>query len=129
MKGLHLTSCLLILLSSGCSESSPPLENSAGKEVAVTYPPDQQVSFELDLNADAGYQWDYDISDMTVVKLDSTSYRSKNGRREVGGLTVETFFFKTLNTGQCTITLRELRGWQRNVAPIHSVRYQVNVRQ
>jgi len=134
---LSVHTILLILLAfSGCDlgdspTSEPQLDSSVnGKRVA--YESDQSFSLELDLNADAGYSWYLAISDTTIIDLDSTSYRPKNGNwntvpHPVGGLTVETFYFRAMKPGQCSITLDERQGWLPNVPPINSLRFSVVV--
>ena len=123
---------LFLLVLCGCDlgdsqKSEPQLDSSVnGKRIA--YAPDQSFSLELDLNADAGYSWFFAISDTTVIHLDSTSYRPKSGNWNiVGGLTVETFYFRTLKTGQCSITLVQRQGWLPDVPPIDSVQFTVIV--
>jgi predicted secreted protein len=123
---------LVLLLLSGCDlgdspKSEPRLDLSVnGKRVA--YASDQSFSLELDLNADAGYSWYVAIGDTTVVYLDSTAYRPKSGNWNMdGGLTVETFYFRALKTGQCSINLVQRQGWLPDVPPVDSVRFTVTV--
>jgi len=129
MKHILLLSLALFIFP-GCSKSPQPTEPQLGLDISgkhVVYLPNQQFSLELDLNADAGYQWDYDISDTTVLRIDSTRYRSKSGEIVVGGLTVETFYFRTLTIGYCTVSLMERRGWERDTPPIHAIQFWVVV--
>jgi predicted secreted protein len=123
---------LFLLVLCGCDlgdspKSEPQLDSSVnGKNVAYT--PNRSFSLELDLNADAGNQWFLTISDTTVIQLDSTSYRPKSGNWNMeGGVAVETFYFRTLKTGQCSITLVQRQGWLPDVPPIVSVRFTVTV--
>ena len=84
---------------------------------------------ELDVCADAGYQWFILFSDSTVVRLDSTKYRPKDGARGgVGGMTVETFYFHATKGGRCTVSMNERQGWMPNVPPINTVQFDVIVR-
>jgi len=105
-----------------------PLLDASVNGTSVTYALTQSFSLELDLNADAGYQWFYSASDTTVIHVDGTEYRPKSGNwNQVGGLTVETFHFRATKPGRCSISLYERRGWLPNVAPIDSVRFGVVV--
>jgi hypothetical protein len=120
-----------LFLFSGCSESSQPSEPQIGLDIHgryVVYPPNQQFSLELDLHADGGYQWYYDISDTTVVRIDSTMFRSKRGQNVPGGLTVETFYFRTIMNGRCTLCLKECRLWEKDIPPINTELFWVVVR-
>ncbi len=125
-------SVLFLLVLCGCdlgdSQKSEPQLDSSVNGTEVAYAPNQSFSLELDLHADAGYRWYYAMSDTTVIHLDSTSYRPKSGNWNiVGGMTVETFYFRAIKTGQCSIALDERQGWLPNVPPINSVRFSVVV--
>ena len=127
-------SLLLIAISFlfGCSDSSIPTEAKLdssinGKNITITT--NSKFAIEFDLNADAGYQWDYSLSNTSVLKVDSTNYRPKSGNwNQVGGLTVETFYFCSKKTGQCKVSLFEHRGWESDVSPINTVQFNVIVR-
>lgn len=131
MRKHHLAILGLIVVFLGCSDSSTPTQTQLVSSINgrnVAYPLNQTFSLELDLNADAGYQWDHSISDTTVIHLDSTRYRPKNGGPIVpGGLTVETFYFRTTKAGRCAVNVIEHQGWLPDVPPIHSVQFNVSV--
>jgi predicted secreted protein len=120
-----------MILFIGCSDSSMPTQTQLDSSINgknVVYSSNQRFSLELDLLADAGYQWDYTISDTNTVRIDSTSYRPKSGNWNLdGGMTVESFYFRTMKTGKCTINLIEHQGWLPDVPPIHSVQFNVSV--
>ena len=123
---------LFLLALCGCdlgdSLTSPPQLDSSVNGKTVAYAPNQSFLLELDLNADAGYTWYHTFSDTTVIHLDSTRYRPKSGNWNlVGGMTVETFYFRATKTGKCSIALDERQGWLPNVPPINSVRFTVVV--
>lgn len=129
---LNCALLFVLLALSGCdpgqSLDPEPLLNSSSDGKTVKYRENQSFSLELDVSADAGYTWDCRISKETVVCLDSTSYRSKSGNRALdGGMTVETFHFRTLKVGECSVALDELRSWLPEVAPINSVRINIVV--
>ena len=133
MRAHYLTIFGLMILLFGCSDQGANLDspgpvndplNSAvnGKTIACVL--NQTFSLELDLNADAGYQWDHSISDTSILRLDSTNYRPKSGDKFVdGGLTVEAFYFRTMSAGQCTVDLIQRRGWESDIPPIETVRF------
>ena len=128
MKDRLLALFLIAPLFWGCSESTQPTEKQSGKEITAVYHQNQNFSFDLDLNADGGYQWDYIVSDTNVLRIDSTSYRPKSGRwDQVGGLTVETFHCCTKHLGTSMLKLKEHQAWLKDVSPIDSLLYVVIV--
>jgi hypothetical protein len=116
----------------GCSNDSLPTEapfNSQVNGKTLTVAPYQRIKLELDLCADAGYQWDYVITNTDCFKLDSLTYKPKDGTIFIpGGMTVETFYFHAENKGQSTISLAERQEWLKNVPPIDTVRFTVYVK-
>ena len=114
---------------SGCSDNATLLESPFdssinGKSVVLNM--NHQLILELDLNADAGYKWDCSMTDSSVVRVDSTNYKPKSGNwNQVGGITVETFYFSGIKKGDCKINLYEHRAWESNVAPINTVNFRV----
>jgi predicted secreted protein len=131
MRKHHLAMLGLLVVFFGCSDSSAPTEIQLDSSVNgkdVLFPLNQTFTLELDLNADGGYQWDHSLSDTAVIHLDSTTYRQKGGGPIVpGGLTVETFCFRTTRIGKCTVNLIEHQAWLPDVPPIHSVQFVVSV--
>ena len=136
MKPLCCVYALVMLTLSGCSQptglnqqSGTPLDSSVnGKTVA--YSLNQSFALDLDVQADAGYQWDCSISNPAVATTDQApSFRPKNGGPVVpGGATVETFYFRTSAIGQSTITFIEHQSWLTNVPPLVTVEFTVVVR-
>ena len=120
----------LFLLS--CSDLGMPSEiqlDSSIRGKTIYYARNEQFSLELDVHADGGYQWDCRLSDSTVVKIVSTNYRPKNDAPIIpGGMTVETFHFQPLHTGQSTIELSERQEWLKDVPPINTLRFVIIVR-
>ncbi|HEY9165679.1 MAG TPA: protease inhibitor I42 family protein [Candidatus Kryptonia bacterium] len=125
---------VLLITFVGCNKSGnslsptePKLDSTiSGKTLA--YSTNQRFLLELDLSADAGYQWDYSVSDSIVARIDSTNYRPKSGNwNQVGGLTVESFFFRTMKPGTCLVVMVEHRGWEPNVPPIDSLKFFISV--
>lgn len=128
MKTYYFLFLVIILFLSGCSESVAPTENHFSSSIdgkSIVINKNHQFILELNLNADAGYQWDYSISDMSVVILDSTNYIWGN---QVGGITTKNFYFRGVMAGSCGIDLFEHRVWESNVAPINTVHFSVMVK-
>ncbi len=129
---IHRSIVIIIFVTiAGCSQSPSPTEPQWDSSIdgkSVSYPPNQRFSLQLDVNADGGYQWDVSLTDTNIVRIDSTNYRPKSGNyNQVGGITVETFYFCTQNAGQNTVTLVERLNWEPSVPPIDSVSFTVNV--
>ena len=124
----HVCFTFILLFSLvGCSQPSSPVALELDSSIngkTVLYPRNQKFTLQLDLQADAGYQWNYSIGDTNVVRIDSTCYTPKSGNwNQIGGVTVETFFFCTVQTGQSVVTLIEHRQWEPNVPAIDSLTF------
>ena len=136
MKTMCLLSILVILACFGCSHPTQPIEQTGtpldasvnGKR--VIYPDGQSFVLDLDLNADAGYTWDYTISEPAVVMLNHTpTTRQKDSGPVVpGGMAVETFYFRTAGYGESTVILIEHQAWLKDVPPLVTVEFTVVVR-
>jgi predicted secreted protein len=131
---MRIHNCLIfftLISLAACSQptSTSDLElNSSIHGKTASYPRNQAFTLQLDLWADAGYEWQCSINDTNIVRIDSTRYAPKSGNwNQVGGLTVETFFFSTLRVGQTVVTLLERRPWEPNAPPIDSVAFTVLV--
>jgi predicted secreted protein len=122
---------IIIVLFTSCSNSPLPSEPKLDSSINgknLSYHSNQRFFLELDLSADAGYTWDYTVSDTNVVRIDSTIYRPKSGNwNQVGGLTIETFYFRTLRTGKSPIAMIEHQAWMPKVPPIDTLRFIVSV--
>jgi hypothetical protein len=122
---------LLTFILLGCSESLLPTETKLGNDISgqsAVYSSNQRFTLELDVHFDGGYQWLYSIGDTNIVKLDSTSFRSKSDQQVAGGLAVETFFFRTINNGKSIVNLKECRVWEQDVPPINTLSFGVFVK-
>ena len=131
MKTCYLLLLVVISFSAGCSDNILSTENQFDSSIngtSIRVNKNQQFILELELNADAGYRWDYSISDASVVRIDSTNYRPKSGDwNQVGGVTIETFYFCGIKKGNCIVNLFEHRAWESNIAPITIVHFNVIV--
>ena len=115
-----------------CSQPSSPIDQTLDSSVngrTVSYPLNSNFTLTLDLNADAGYQWDYSITDTNIVKIDSTCYAPKSGNPDqIGGVTIETFYFGTMKTGQSKVSLVERHPWDSDeIQPNNSISFTVRV--
>jgi predicted secreted protein len=132
MKKYSFVLFIVMIVSFGCSDSSLPTETQFDSSINgknITIIPGHAYTLELDLNADAGYQWDYSISDNDVIGIDSTSYRPKSGNLNLcGGITVATFYFRGKKSGLCFVKLIEHQVWVKDVPPINTIRFSVNVK-
>ena len=126
----YLIITVLVLLG-GCSGPSGPIDPMFDSTIGGTilhYSTNQSFVLELDVAADGGYLWDYSISDTNVVRIDSTGYRPKSGNWDMeGGVTIETFYFRTLRSGISIVEMAERRPWMRLDPPIDSLRFIVLV--
>ena len=132
MKKYYLLFLIIISFLFGCSDNVISTENQFdssinGKNVSINK--NHQFILELDLNADAGYQWDYSMTDTSVIRIDSTNYRPKSGNwNQVSGVTIETFYFCGIKKGNCIVNLFEHRVWESNIEPINNIQFNVIVK-
>ncbi|OGU51761.1 MAG: hypothetical protein A2080_13525 [Ignavibacteria bacterium GWC2_36_12] len=132
MKTYYLLLLIIIPFLSGCSDNVLSTENQFdssinGKSISINK--NHQFILELDLNADAGYRWDYSMTDTSVIRIDSTNYRPKSGNwNQVGGVTIETFYFCGIKKGNCTVNLFEHRVWESSISPINTIQFNVIVK-
>jgi len=131
MKGLQLFSVLLACSMSSCTQPSSPEEpdlDASINDKTVYFRQSERFTLKLDLSADAGYEWEYSISDTHAVRIDSISFAPKSGNwNQVGGTTVETFFFCAAHMGRSVIDLQERRRWEQSVPAIRVIRFTVLV--
>jgi predicted secreted protein len=131
MKSYSLPILILLLSLVGCSRPpssiEPTLDSSiSGKTFSSSE--NQKFTLQLDVHFDGGYQWAYSISDTKVVRVDSTSFAPKSrDPKLLGGLAIQTLFFRTLQPGQSVVYLTERRSWEKDVAPIDSLTFTVVV--
>lgn len=138
MKPLPLLFFALCLWS-GCADQGVNLssvDNSTlldgsidGKQITAIV--DARFRLELEVLADAGFQWDCSISDSSVVRLERVSFRSASPTYPPapGGAVFETFHFQTKAEGSCTVLLIHHQAWLPTVPPRDKVRFFLYVRQ
>jgi predicted secreted protein len=137
LKGL-LWFLLAFFFCSGCTDEgvnvSPwdgtPLLDASINGTEMTTGIDSRFRVELDVWADAGYQWDCSFSDSTVLQLEKTTTRdtSTSNPPAPGGATLETFYFKAKAEGSCKVILIHHRAWMPSVPPKDSIGFRVDVR-
>jgi predicted secreted protein len=91
---------------------------------------DSRFRLELEVWADAGYQWDCHSSDSTVLQLERTSIRgtSTSTPPAPGGSSLETFYFHATSEGRSAVTLIHHRSWLPTEPAADSVGFLVEVR-
>jgi len=98
-----------------------------GKYISVTS--GNKLTVELDVYADAGYRWDYTISNTKIVEIDSVCFKPKNPNELVcGGATIQTIYFHTIRPGRSEVYLYEHRSWEEDTPPIKTITFNVRVK-
>ncbi len=132
MKKYYFLFLVIISFLSGCSDNVLSTEDQFDSSIngkSISIKKNQPFILELDLNADAGYQWDYLMSDTSIVRIDSVNYKHASGNwNQVGGVTIETFYFCGIKKGNCKINLFEHRVWENNNDPINTIHFNVIVK-
>jgi predicted secreted protein len=131
MKKINNYSFLILILVLSCSDSQLLTEKSLDASIngkTITVKPNQKFIVKLDIHSDGGYSWDCEINNHGVVAKDSTTYKPKNNNKNlVGGLTIETFYFRGIGTGQSNVRLIERRSWEKDVHAINTIQFAVIV--
>lgn len=117
----------------GCIQTSGPDGYKYDSWVngrTLVYPANTKFTLQLEVDADAGRQWDYTISDSNVLRIDSTSYRPASGNWNlVGGETIETFYFSTLRPGSAAVLMIQHQPWAPTTPPVDTLTFTVMVHQ
>ena len=131
MKKYYLLFFAIIPFIFSCSDNivspEPPYDSSInGKSIRIYK--NQQFILELEVCLDGGYCWDCSFSDNSILRIDSTKFRSKNGNPNlVGGMSIETFYFCGIKKGKCWVDLYERQPWEPGTAPINTIQFNVIV--
>ena len=85
----------------------------------------QEFAIELDANATTGYQWQLaEPLDKRIIELLSTEYRvSETGLIGAGGK--EIWKFWAVDHGKAIISMKYIRAWEKDVAPIKNIQFRV----
>ena len=133
MKAVVGIAALLCFVLQGCSDLGGPItdglpelnENVDGKTLSCGS--NQRLKLLLDSWIDAGYLWDYALSDSTVAFVEgAVTYRSNNPGVP-GGLATATVIIRTGRSGNCTISLFEHQRWMKDVSPRKTVTFTIVV--
>ena len=118
---------LALALFSGCGTHGIQVTDADnGKQITVQS--GQVVTVTLESNPTTGYSWQVlEIDDAILVQDGDPEYKQTSG---TGGLVgaggTETFRFKTVGTGETTLSLGYMRPWE-SVPPIQTFTIQVGV--
>ena len=136
MQMLVRFAAVLALFTVGCGELGEPLERGSSildetvNGRSLLYPPGGTFDVVLEENFDAGFVWKYTVSDSTVIRVDSVTYKEYTPLpppRPVGGSTTKTIHFSATGRGQCDVYLFEHQPWMKNVPPHRVVRFLIVV--
>ena len=132
MKTKILFTLFVIFFLSGCSDSTAPNEISLDSSVDGKYVfvnAKNKFTLELDVSADAGYRWDYTISNEKIVEVDSVCFRPKYSDEIIpGGTTIQTIYFNAIRPGRSKIYLYEHQPWEKDTPPIKTITFNVRVK-
>jgi predicted secreted protein len=133
MKVALFIALVLCAALTGCSDlgTSPldgtPQLNQTVDGLTISYVRGQKFILFLDSNIDAGCQWEYTLSDSSVVCVEGkVTYRSNNPG-VLGGLATATVHFCTGHVGKCIVTMFEHQPWMIGVPPNKTVTFTVLV--
>jgi predicted secreted protein len=133
MKAVLLIAALLCFVLQGCSDLGGPITdglpelNETVNGTTLSYGSNQRFKLLLDSWIDAGYQWDYALSDSTVAMVEgAVTYRSNNPGVP-GGLATAIVVVRTGCSGDCTISLFEHQRWMKDVPPRKTVTFTIVV--
>jgi inhibitor of cysteine peptidase len=128
MRKFFIFGLLLVLLPTTmyCAEVTLT-ERDAGKEFKLGKR--DLLIINLISNPTTGYSWSYVLSKGSLLSLLSESYQAsqkKDGVVGAGGMS--TWKFKAKDEGSLMMTFRYARPWERGVAPIRKIRWQIIVK-
>lgn len=102
------------------------MPNHAVQPIAATT--GETFVLTLDSNPSTGYQWQLATApDATIVKLVRSEYTAPATQR-VGAGGEEVWTFQAVGTGHTTVTLKYVRPWEGNVAPVDQRTFTITVR-
>ncbi len=90
---------------------------------------EQNKTFEITLeeNGSTGYQWFYDIYDISALNLISVESIQYTSRELAGAPIQKIWSFEALKPGTYTLTFESKRSWEQGIAPIKIVQCTINV--
>ncbi len=109
---LLLCSCVVV------AAAQTPLDVKAGQRFTIT----------LKSNPSTGYQWQLaQPLDETKVTFVASSYTRPQTTR-IGAAGQSLWVFKAVNKGRTTISLKYVRVWEKDVAPVRTVNFRISIK-
>lgn len=94
---------------------------SAEAQSRIEVATDKMFTLALESNPSTGYQWELaQPLDETKLKLVDSFYREPQTDR-VGAAGVQLWLFRALASGETTISMKYVRPWEKDVAPVETV--------
>lgn len=87
----------------------------------------QQFKVELEENISTGYSWDYIIDNDGIELVNEESIQENNAPGIVGAPYKKVWTFKANSSGSYNMSFSKARPWEKDVAPIESVEYVIDV--
>ncbi len=113
-----LLGALLVCFTVAMAIAQDHVEVTAGKMFTLT----------LESNPSTGYQWEIvQPLDETKVKLVEQLYNAAKTDR-VGAAGVELWVFKAVAPGETTISMKYVRPWEKDVAPVETATFAVTIK-
>lgn len=111
----------------GKQVSSQEISGKQVAEMRIDVAVGQEFTVTLASNATTGYHWELSAPlDEAVVRLIGSDYRAADTKL-LGAPGKEVWTFQAVGPGQTVITLKYVRPWEKNVAPIETASYRVTV--
>jgi inhibitor of cysteine peptidase len=124
---LALSMLLIAAALTGCAAASADKTyGKDDKDIAVSA--GDMFTIELEANPTTGYDWSINVSDESIVKLESQEYQQQPGSEElVGAGGTDIFTFKGIKAGSATITFIYERSFEQESA-VETLLYNVTVK-
>ena len=85
----------------------------------------QEFTIELDANATTGYQWQLaEPLDKKIIELLSAEYRASE-TSIIGAGGKEIWKFRAVARGNTIISMKYIRAWEKDIAPIKNIQFRV----
>jgi hypothetical protein len=117
----------------GCSDLGGPTTDGLAQldetvnGMTLSYGSNQRFKLCLDSWADAGYQWEYSLSDSSVAFVEGKVTYRQNNPDVAGGLSTATAVLCTGRTGRCRVTFIEHQIWMKDNPPRKTVTFTIVV--
>ena len=110
--GLILITVFILLALCQCKTANQFTAEDNGKKIDLKE--NEKITIKLESNPTTGYQWNLsDDINFEIISLVSSKYTQTPGNEDlVGAGGYETFTFKTISSGETSITLTYNRLWE-----------------